>query len=72
MVGIHLDTEPPLRRRVDPGDTGLSTGLQLIYEDRDYPFEADIWDNRFGFGSANRLNGVAMDMSRLQLGVFDG
>lgn len=62
MVGIHFDADPPLKRRVDPGDTGLSTGLQLVYEDMDFPFEAEYWDNRFGLGAGNRLNGVVMEL----------
>jgi hypothetical protein len=62
MVGIHLDADPPLKRRVDPANTGLSTGLQLVFEDMDFPFEAEYWDNRFGFGCGNRLNGVVMEL----------
>lgn len=62
MVGIDLEVEPPLKRRVDPADTGLMTGLQLVFEDMDFPFEAEYWDNRFGFGAANRLNGCVMEL----------
>lgn len=62
MVGIHLDAPPPLKRRVDPALTGLSTGLQLVFEDMDFPFEANYWENRFGFGVGNRINGVVMEL----------
>jgi hypothetical protein len=62
MVGVHLDTEPPLKRRVDPSDTGLAAGLRLAYEDEDYPFSAEYWDNRFGLACGNRLNGVVMEL----------
>lgn len=62
MVGIHLDADPPLKRRVDPADTGLSAGLQLVFEDADHPFEAQYWDNRFGLGCGNRLNGFVLEL----------
>lgn len=62
MIGIALDTEPPLKRRVDPGDTGLAPGLRLVFEDEDFPFSAEYWDNRFGLAAGNRLNGVVMEL----------
>lgn len=60
MMGIHLDAPKPLMRRVDPADTGLGRGLQLVAEDGDYPFSSSVWRHRFGFGCGNRLNGVVM------------
>lgn len=63
MFGIHLDAPKPLYRRTDPADTGLTTGLQLVARDQEFPFLNSFWRNRFGYGVANRLNGVAMDMS---------
>ena len=65
MVGVHLDTEPVLKKRVDPADTGLSTGLQIIFggEVEDFPHTAEYWENRYGFGSGNRLNLVVMEIS---------
>jgi hypothetical protein len=62
-VGIHLDAPKPLIRRIDPADTGLGDGLQLVARDDDYPFQNTFWRHRFGFGTGNRLNGVVMDMS---------
>jgi hypothetical protein len=62
MLGIHLDAPAPLKKRIDPADTGLGDGLQLVAEDAQYPFQASCWQNRFGFGVANRLNGYAMQM----------
>lgn len=62
MLGIHLDTEAPLRRRVDPGDTGLSTGFKMVFVDNDFPLEAEYWETRFGFGCGNRLAAVVMEL----------
>lgn len=62
MLGVHLDVPAPLKRRIDPADTGLGDGLQLVTEDEQYPFIASYWQNRFGLGCGNRLNGYAMQM----------
>lgn len=59
--GIHLDAPKPLMRRIDPADTGLGDGLQLVAKETQYPFEASFWRHRFGFGAGNRLNGVVME-----------
>lgn len=62
MVGVHLDAQPPLKRRVDPADTGLTPGLQLIFDEEDFPHSAQYWENRYGFGAGNRLNLVVMEL----------
>lgn len=62
MVGIHLDAEAPLIRRIDPSETGLGDGLQLVAEDEKFPFQSSFWRHRFGFGAGNRLNGVVMEL----------
>lgn len=62
MFGIHLDAPKPLKMRVDPADTGLGTGLQLVARDQQYPIESAHYRHRFGFGCANRLNGVVMEL----------
>lgn len=62
MVGVHLDVEPVLKRRVDPADTGLGTGLNLIMDTEDFPNSAQYWENRYGFGAGNRLNLVVMEL----------
>jgi len=62
MLSVHLDAPAPLKKRIDPADTNLGDGLQLVTEDEQYPFAASYWQNRFGFGVANRLNGYAMQM----------
>lgn len=58
LLAIHLDVPAPLKMRVDPADTGLPRGLTLVAEDEDYPFKSSHWENRFGVGAGNRLNGV--------------
>ena len=63
LLGVHLGVEAPLKKRVDPAAVGLGTGLQLVATDEKFPFTESIWRHRFGFGVANRLNGVVMDLS---------
>lgn len=58
---LHLDAPPPLKERVDPADTGLPQGLNMIVaNETDYPISESYWEHRFGLGVANRLNGVAL------------
>jgi len=63
MVMVDIDAPPPLKMRVDPADTGLGYGLTLIADSDVYPFSASHYSNRFGFGCANRLNGVVMELA---------
>lgn len=62
MVNISLDAPAPLKMRVDPADTGLGSGLQLVAEDQLNPLRVAYWENRFGIGCANRLNGVVIQL----------
>ena len=55
-------------RRVDPAGTGLPRGLTLVSEDELHPFRHSVWHNRFGYGAANRLNGVIV---KLTTGSYD-
>ncbi len=63
MLGVHLDAPKPLLQRVDPADTGLPRGLNLVATSDESPLQDAQYVHRFGFGCGNRLNGVAMDMS---------
>lgn len=63
MIGVHLDEAPPLIRRIDPADTGLGDGLQLVAEDEEFPFMGSFWRHRFGVGGGNRLNGVVLELA---------
>lgn len=56
LVGVHLEVPAPLKERVDPADTGLGTGLQLVARESEYPIESAHWRDRFGYGVGNRLN----------------
>ncbi len=62
MLGIDFNEGPPLEKRVDPADTGLGQGLQLVVEDEIFPWARSFWRHRFGFGASNRLNGVVMEL----------
>jgi hypothetical protein len=62
IFGIHGDAPPPLKKRVDPADTGLGRGLQLVAQDEKFPFQSSFWRHRFGIGAGNRLNGVVMEL----------
>jgi hypothetical protein len=62
LMGIHFGAPRPVLQRVDPAETGLSTGLQLVSSDEKYPFEGSQWSDRFGLGVGNRLNGVVMQL----------
>lgn len=62
MIAVHLEAPAPLLERVDPADTGLGSGLQLVAEDGDYPISSSHYEHRFGLGAGNRLNGVVMEL----------
>ena len=62
MIGLDLDQPKPLLKRVDPADTGLPEGLNLVAEEESFPFKESFWRNRFGLGVGNRLNGVVVEL----------
>lgn len=62
MIGIDLEAPAPLKMRIDPADTGLGRGLQLVARQSLFPFENAFYRNRFGFGAGNRLNGVVFEL----------
>lgn len=63
ILGMHMDAPAPLLERIDPEQTGLGTGLQLVAEDEEYPLQSSHYRHRFGFGAGNRLNGVVMELA---------
>lgn len=62
MIGVHLEAPRPIKMRFDPPDTGLGQGLQLVTQEFDAPFRSAFYRHRFGFGCANRLNGVCAQL----------
>lgn len=62
LLAVHLEAPAPLKMRIDPAAVGLGQGLQLVAKDMQFPFESSFWRHRFGFGVANRLNGVVMEL----------
>lgn len=62
IIAVHLDAPAPLLMRVDPADTGLATGLQLISRDTISPFEMSHWRHRFGVGVGNRIAAAVMEL----------
>ena len=62
MFGVHLDAPQPLRSgSTRPRSPGY--GLMLTSQSVDEPLRFSEWSCRFGFGVANRLNGVAMQLT---------
>lgn len=61
LVGIHMEAPRPLVARIDPADTGLGTGLQLVATNETYPMDNAHYRHRIGFGVGNRLNGVVLE-----------
>jgi hypothetical protein len=62
LFGLDLERPKPLKMRVDPADTGLGSGLQLVANDVQYPLQAAHYRHRFGFGVGNRLNGAVLEL----------
>lgn len=62
IYATHAGAPRPLKMRVDPVDTGLGQGLQLVARDIKFPFETATYRHRFGFGCSNRLNGLVMEL----------
>lgn len=62
QIAIHLDAPKPLRMRVDPANTGLARGLNLVSTSDAYPLQNSHYRNRFGVAVVNRLNGVVLEL----------
>jgi len=57
---VLLDVAAPLIMRVDPKETGLNSGLQMVARDINHPLERMSFERRFGFGCGNRLSAAIM------------
>ena len=58
---VDLDQPAPMKVRRDPAATGIPRGLHLSGESDKHPLFARHYRNRYGVGTANRLNGVVME-----------
>lgn len=63
IFSTHLDVSAPLKMRIDPADTGLGSGLQIVNRSFEYPMEHIDWRHRFGVAVSNRLNGVCVQLN---------
>lgn len=63
ILGLDYDQESPLKIRVMPAMYGLGQGLQLVAEDSKHPIKTSHYEHWMGVGVANRLNGVAMELT---------
>lgn len=61
ILSVHTGSEAPLIKRIDPAETGLGAGLQLVAQDEEFPFKESIWRHRFGFGCGNRLSAICVE-----------
>ena len=61
-VSVHTEATPPLIERVDPADTGLGTGLQMVADDPEAFFLSHYWRHRYGLAARNRLNGFVQQL----------
>jgi hypothetical protein len=61
---VHLGIDAPLKRRIDVSGSGLADRgvLRLTGSFNEYPLTFNEWTLRFGFGAANRLNGVVTQL----------
>lgn len=62
LFGWDLDAPKPLKQRVDEDVAASLRGFKLVAEQTDFPLTKSQWRDRRGFGVANRLNGVAMQL----------
>lgn len=63
LLAIHLGAEAPLLERIDPADTGLATGLQMVSKFEEHPLQSSHFEHRYGFGVGNRLGACVMEIS---------
>lgn len=57
---VLMEVPPPLLMRVDPADTGLGQGLQLVATDTNHPMQRASYEHRFGLGCGNRLSAACI------------
>jgi hypothetical protein len=60
ILALDLDQPAPLKQRVDVPES--LRGFKLIATKPDFPLQESFWRAREGYGAANRLNGVAVQL----------
>jgi hypothetical protein len=63
ISAVHLNEPQPLKMRIDLQATGLGKGLQMVAKDENHPFNNYVWRHRYGFGPADRRNGITMELA---------
>jgi hypothetical protein len=62
ILAVNADMPGPLKERVHPDFTNLGTGLQMVVQDDRYPIQSMHYEDHFGYGVGNRLNGAIMEL----------
>jgi len=62
-ICVLLEVGAPLLKRVDPVDTGLGRGLQLVATDYNHPMQRASYEHRYGLGCGNRLSAACMQIA---------
>lgn len=64
LMSMMMSGMKPLKMRVDPSDTGLPQGLQLISASpENFPFYDAQYRHRFGLGVFNRVGAAVMELT---------
>jgi hypothetical protein len=63
ILAVDLMQPAPLKRRIDAPTNIRGRGrLELVAEQEEFPLQESFWRFREGYGVANRLNGVVMEL----------
>lgn len=62
ILGVAVDQPGPLKKRWDEEVASSLRGFQLKAQQTEFPIEESFWMAREGYGSGNRLNGVALQL----------
>lgn len=60
IVSIMIDQPAPLKKRVD--EPASLRGFKLVAQQQEFPLNESFWMAREGYGVANRLNGVVLEL----------
>lgn len=63
LLGVDADQDAPCKVRVHTAQSGIAQALALVSEDERHPIQTRNYEHWMGVGVANRLNGVAMELT---------